>query len=80
MKKYFVLLLAWVLLALSSQSVFANTAIDNGLQYLRTQQQTDGHIDGFDGVSDWAAQAFAANGIDIKTVTNTSVSLRDYLS
>lgn len=35
-------------------------AINKALQYLNTQQDTNGQIKGFEGVSDWAAMAFSA--------------------
>ena len=53
--------------------------INDGISYLRSQQQSNGQISGFSGVSGWAAMTFAAASIDPATVKNGSLSLLDYL-
>lgn len=57
----------------SSSSAMSNqTAIESGLQYLHSQQQIDGSINGFSGVTDWASQSFSADGVAITTVATQS--------
>lgn len=60
-------------------SVHADTITDNGLAFLQTKQDSAGKISGYGGESQWAAIAFAASGVDVATVKNPSVSLKDYL-
>lgn len=84
MKKIiFFLFLIIFLLNNAKAPTFASSpkAIEVGLQYLRTQQKEDGHIEGFEGVSDWAAMAFAANNIDLGTISSSASgqSLEKYL-
>ncbi len=55
-------------------------AINDGIQYLRSQQDANGQISGFTGVSGWAAMTFAANGINPGTVANGGSSLLAYLT
>jgi len=50
-----------------------------GINYLKTQQTTNGDIQGFSGVSAWSAMAFSTAGIDPGTVTNGGTSLLAYL-
>src|SRR6202042_627007 len=62
-------------------SVNPNTqSINDGITYLRSQQQSNGQISGFSGVSGWAAMSFEAAGVDPSTVTNGGSSLADYLT
>jgi hypothetical protein len=62
------------------KTVNADTVIDNGLNFLRAKQDTTGRINtGFSAPSQWSAIAFSANGIDIWTIKNPSVSLQDFL-
>ena len=68
-------------------SVFAvaaanQTAVANGVSYLRTQQAADGHISSaFAGDSGWSAIAFAAAGISLDGVQAPGgASLRDFLA
>jgi len=69
----FLIILLFLFLAIPSFAVSSNqTAIDSAVNYLRTQQKTDGQIDGFPGVSDWASMAFSASNIDISTVFTTN--------
>jgi len=51
----------------------------NALHYLVSEQDSSGKISGFGGESDWAAIAFAADGVDIQTVKNPTTSLKDFL-
>ncbi len=54
--------------------------VDKGLLYLRSQQLSDGQIQGFAGVSGWATMAFAAAGIDSNSVAlDGGQSLVNYL-
>ena len=67
-----------------SVSVFSDvsneTSVENGLLYLRSQQDTAGQVVGFSGVSEWASMAFSAANVDINTVAAVGgVSLRAYL-
>lgn len=82
MKKLNFLIILFVLLAGLSvvKTVHADAAIDNGLNFLRSKQDANGRINtGFSAPSQWSAIAFTANGIDISTVKNPSVSLQDFL-
>ncbi len=54
-------------------------AVNDGIAYLRSQQDANGQISGFSGVSSWAAQTFVAAGINPSTVTHGGTSLLDYL-
>lgn len=80
-------LTAFILLILAVSivpTVFAQNlnqqAIDDGITYLRSQQDANGQIFGFPGITAWAAQAFASAGVDPATVKNGGFSLLDYLS
>ena len=56
-------------------------AVNKGIAYLQTQQSADGHINGFDGITPWAAIAFSSAGISLDTVkTAGGASLRSYLA
>ena len=62
------------------KTVSADAVIDNGLNFLKSKQDSSGRINaGFSAPSQWSAIAFAANGIDIATIKNPSVSLKDFL-
>lgn len=62
-------------------NVLADPVIDNGLNYLKNNQDSTGRItNGFSAPSQWASIAFAANDIDISTVKNFSVSLQEFLT
>lgn len=54
-------------------------AINDGITYLRTQQDATGKIAGFNGVSSWATMTFAAANIAPATVTHNGSSLLQYL-
>jgi hypothetical protein len=82
MKKLNFLIIVFVLLAGLSfvKTAKADTVIDNGLNFLRSKQDATGRINtGFSAPSQWSAIAFVANGIDITTLKNPSVSLQDFL-
>ncbi len=55
------------------------TVINNGITYLKSQQDSTGKITGFGGESEWAAIGFAANNVDVSTVKNPTISLKDYI-
>lgn len=55
-------------------------AVNDGLWYLRSQQDTNGQISGFPGISGWAAMTFAAADINPRTVSKDGSSLLDYLA
>lgn len=63
----------------SHNSVNYQASINRGLNYLEAQQQTDGSITGFPGITDWAAIAFTTNNQDVDTVKNPTISLKQYL-
>jgi len=44
------------------------TSADQGLNYLRSQQQENGNITGFAGISHWATIAFTSRGIKVNDV------------
>lgn len=78
MKKIIVLILSvFVLSVLTSSPIYADMA--GGITYLQSHQDNTGKISGFGGESQWAAIGFAENGIDISTVKQSGVSLKDYL-
>ncbi|MGH7203303.1 MAG: prenyltransferase/squalene oxidase repeat-containing protein, partial [Candidatus Levyibacteriota bacterium] len=55
-------------------------AVNDGITYLKSQQQSNGQISGFTGISQWATMSIAATGIDPATVKNGSTSLIDFLT
>lgn len=79
-----VLTCASVLLSVSvAQATSADnlSAVAKGIAYLNTQQAADGHINGFTGVTPWAAIAYSSNNVDLDTVKLTGgTSLRAYLA
>ncbi|MFA6081036.1 MAG: prenyltransferase/squalene oxidase repeat-containing protein [Patescibacteria group bacterium] len=79
MKKIFLIIWLFLFFAIPSFAVSSNqTAIDSAIYYLRTQQKTDGQIDGFSGVSDWAAMAFSTLDIGLSTVSTASGQTLDF--
>lgn len=54
-------------------------AVNDGLAYLRTQQDATGKIAGFNGISSWSTMSFAAHNISPATVSNNGSSLLQYL-
>lgn len=60
--------------------VHADTVIDNGINYLKSKQDSTGKITtGFSAPSQWATIAFTANGVDVSSIKNGSISLKDFL-
>lgn len=57
-----------------------NRSLNDGLTYLRSQQQSNGQMQGFSGITEWATMAFAAAGVDPNTVKTNNTSLVDYLT
>ncbi|MGI8420224.1 MAG: prenyltransferase/squalene oxidase repeat-containing protein [Candidatus Levyibacteriota bacterium] len=55
-------------------------AVNDGITYLKSQQQNSGQISGIAGVSQWATSAFVAAGIDPTTLKNGSSTLVDFLT
>lgn len=53
--------------------------IQNGTDYLSSQQNADGSIAGFGGTTAWATMAFVSTGSDPTTISKDEVSLIDYL-
>lgn len=79
MKKIFLIFWLFLFLAVPSLAVSSNqTAIDSAINYLQSQQKTDGQIDGFSGVSDWASMAFSALDINISTISTGSGQTLDF--
>lgn len=77
---FFVILTLILALLFTAQAVYADTVIDNGVNFLKTKQDSSGKITGgFSSPSQWSAIAFTANGIDIATVKNPTNSLKDFL-
>ncbi len=54
-------------------------AVNDGIVYLKSQQQSNGQISSFTGVSGWAAMTLAAAGVDPSTVKSGNASLLAYL-
>lgn len=80
--KFKILLITTILLALSFSVhvVWADTAIDNGINFLKSKQDASGKITGgFSSPSQWSAIALTANGTDISTIKNSTNSLKDFL-
>lgn len=78
-KKFLSIFILIIFFVLIVQYVFADALLDKGINYLKLHQDTSGKITGFGGESEWAAIAFAANGIDISAIKNPSNSLKDFL-
>lgn len=76
-----IIILAVILLGLFiPKTANAETAIDKGINFLKSKQDSSGRITtGFSAPSQWSAIAFTANGIDAATVKNPTVSLKDFL-
>lgn len=53
--------------------------ISNGIEYLKTQQGTDGSIAGFGGTTSWATMAFVAAGENPAVITNSGESIIAFL-
>ncbi len=79
MKKVFIIVISILYLIVSSQSVLADASIDNGINFLKSKQDSSGKITGFGGESEWASIAFVANSIDISGIKNPTTSLKDFL-
>lgn len=78
--KFFVGLNLIIVSLFATQAVYADTVIDNGVNFLKVKQDSSGKITGgFSSPSQWSAIAFIANGIDITTVKNPTNSLKDFL-
>jgi len=79
--KVSILILFAVILGVSILKLaLADTAIDKGLNFLKSKQDATGRINtGFSAPSQWSAIAFAANGVDMSSIKNPSVSLGDFL-
>ena len=62
------------------QTVRADTVTDNAVNFLKSKQDATGRITtGFSAPSQWSAIAFTAAGVDVATVKNPTVSLKDFL-
>ncbi len=72
-------LIAMPLPALAAVNQGAQSAATAGIQYLAGQQQNDGSISGFSGVSDWSVEAVEAGGQKALTFTHGGASLLDFL-
>src|SRR5688500_10052476 len=69
-----------ILLSITPSYIYADTVIDNGINYLKLNQDSSGKItNGFSSPSQWSAIAFAANDIDTSDIKNPTASLKDYL-
>lgn len=72
--------LCLVLVLINVQTARADLVIDNGINFLKSKQDATGRINtGFSAPSQWSAIAFASYGIDVATVKNPTVSLKDFL-
>lgn len=81
MKNTLKILIAIIFCLFITTNVLADSVVDNGLNFLKNNQDSTGRINtGFSAPSQWSAIAFAANGIDISTIKNPSVSLQDFLT
>jgi len=71
------IVLVWSFFA---QKAYANTVIDNGINFLKLKQDSSGKITGgFSSAPQWASIAFSTNNIDVSTIKNPINSLKDYL-
>src|SRR3989344_4355059 len=62
------------------QTVRADTVTDNAVNFLKSKQDSVGRITtGFSAPSQWSAIAFTAASIDVATIKNPTVSLKDFL-
>jgi hypothetical protein len=79
MKKVFVCLLV-IFLIESPSLTYADSYLEDGLNYLKSKQDPSGKItNGFSSPSQWTAIVFGINGIDISTIKNPITSLKDFL-
>lgn len=72
-------LIAMPLPALAAANPDAQSAAAGGIHYLSGQQQSNGSISGFSGVSDWSAEAVEASGQKASVFTQGGASLLDFL-
>lgn len=83
MKKFQTIVIFFVIFLVGlfvTQAVRADTVIDNGINYLKSKQDPSGRITtGFSAPSQWSAIAFTANGFDVSTIKNGTLSLKDFL-
>jgi hypothetical protein len=78
--KFLILILSVLFITSVVKTVLADAVIDNGLNFLKSNQDSTGRINtGFSAPSQWSAIAFVANGIDISTIKNPIVTLQDFL-
>lgn len=78
--KFLILILSVLFIISVVRTVLADAVIDNGLNFLKVNQDSTGRINtGFSAPSQWSAIAFAANGIDISSIRNPTVTLQDFL-
>jgi hypothetical protein len=79
-KKTIFLIIILIAIYFYAPKISANSAIDSGLNYLKSKQDPTGKINtGFSAPSQWASIAFSINGIDVSTVKNPEKSLKDFL-
>jgi len=79
-KKTIFLITILISLYFYAPRISANSAIDNGINYLKSKQDSTGKINtGFSAPSQWSAIAFSVNGINISTIKNPDKSLKDFL-
>lgn len=79
--KRFLVIISIVYFLFVPKIIFADdTAITNGLEYLKSKQDDSGKITGgFSAPSQWSAIAFSANGVDVSIVKKSTNSLKDFL-
>lgn len=77
--RHFISIFIFLLLITNSLPVYADEITDNTINYLKSQQDSTGKINGWGGESQWAAIAFARFGVDVGTIKNPTVSLKDFL-
>lgn len=54
-------------------------SITHGTIFLQSKQDETGKITGYGGESQWATIAFASSNVDVTSIKNPSVSLKDFL-
>lgn len=78
-KRTFIFVLLLTLFLSNSLSILADEITDHAINYLKSQQDSTGKINGWGGESQWAAIAFVRLGVDVGTIKNPTVSLKDFL-
>lgn len=79
LKKISLLTTLVIFIVIYSKNVYANSIIDFGINYLKSNQDGSGKITGYGGESQWAAIALSENNINVSEIKQSEKSLKDFL-